>query len=450
MQTRLVAEDGSALLPNLDAFNFAKTYISAALASGSSMELFAMVTELRMFWWVKLHVELVVAYTLTRGVRLGQEGLEKLPQAPQPADDSKAVTCAVHHAWHLATALECGLWRSLGKASVAQTTNEMVALRAFFARQYEPKLNALCSRVHQLNVEVIAAVGLTRAAGLTDWSTVEVGVIAAAGLTERLHAAALHSIPIDHAKLMSALINEARRTSKPRPESAPPVTAPPAVPPAPPPGKPPGQPELMVVELDDSEDEAPSPAAAGASVASTSAMEVRRMPGVPDEASAHRLALALLKHRRPCIDYLLSMHQRGSRYQVGFTTLLVRLTLEDLASTLSFVCELSVDQTVHCLGLAALNQWRAYELKIRQAHEAKAEKAKQAEATRCAREKAAKTASEKAAKMALEAAKMASEAAKMASEAAEERLWTGSPDSVGGQLLRESTGLVCGPPHDCL
>ena len=360
---------------------------------------------------------------------------ELLPHAPQPADesysrlhDSTAVTCAVHHAWHLATALECGLWRRLGKTSLIQTTNEMVSLRAFFARQYEPKLDALCRRVHQSNV----------------------GVLAAAGLTERLHAAALHSIPIDHAKLMSALINEARRTSKPRPESAPPVTAPPAVPPAPPPGKPPGQPELMIVELDDSEDEAPSPAAAGASVASTSAMEVRRMPGVPDEASAHHLALALLKHRRPCIDYLLSMHQRGSRYQVGFTTLLVRLTLEDLASTLSFVCELSVDQTVHCLGLAALNQWRAYELKIRQAHEAKAEKAKQAEATRCAREKAAKTASEKAAKMALEAAKMASEAAKMASEAAEERLWTGSPDSVGGQLLRESTGLVCGPPHDCL
>ena len=210
MQTRLVAEDGSALLPNLDAFNFAKTYISAALASGSAMELFAMVTELRMFWWVKLHVELVVAYTLTRGVRLGQEGLEKLPQAPQPADDSKAVTCAVHHAWHLATALECGLWRRLGKTSLIQTANDNVALRAFFARQYEPKLDALCRRVHQSNV----------------------GVLAATGLTERLHAAALHSIPIDHAKLMSALINEARRTSKPRPESAPPVTAPPAVPPA--------------------------------------------------------------------------------------------------------------------------------------------------------------------------------------------------------------------------
>jgi hypothetical protein len=273
----------------------------------------------------------------------------------------------------------------------------------------------------------------------------------------------------------------------------------------------------MVVELDDSEDEDPSPtaAAAGASVATASAMELRRMPsavpgvpdvprvvpgvpddvpgvpnaphavpGVPDEPSARRLALVLLKHRRPCIDYLLSMHQRGSRYQVGSTALLVRLTLEDLVSTLSGVCELSVDQTVHCLGLAVLNHVEqqqkleeaalnhvkqqqqkkpeeareAYALKIRQA-EAKAEKAKAEKArlaTRWAREKAATTAaktaaemaSETAAKMALEtAAKMALEtAAKMALEAAEERLWTGSPDSVAGRLLHESTGLVRGSP----
>jgi len=508
MQTRVVADDGSALLPNLDAFNFAKTHISAVLASG----LLVMAAELRMSWWVKLHVELVVAYTLTRGVRLGPEGLEKLPHAPQPADesysrlhDSTAVTCAVHHAWHLATALECGLWRRLGKTSLIQTANDNVALRAFFARQYEPKLDALCRRVHQSNV----------------------GVLAAAGLTERLHAAALHSIPIDHAKLMSALINEACRTSKPppvtapvakpRPESTPPVTAPVAEPPTPPPGKPHGQPEQMVVELDDSEDESPSPtaAAAGAAVATASAMELRRMPsavpgvpdvprvvpgvpddvpgvpnaphavpGVPDEPSARRLALVLLKHRRPCIDYLLSMHQRGSRYQVGSTALLVRLTLEDLVSTLSGVCELSVDQTVHCLGLAVLNHVEqqqkleeaalnhvkqqqqkkpeeareAYALKIRQA-EAKAEKAKAEKArlaTRWAREKAATTAAKTAAKMASEtaaqmaletAAQMALEtAAKMALEAAEERLWTGSPDSVAGRLLHESTGLVRGSP----
>jgi membrane protein involved in colicin uptake len=162
----------------------------------------------------------------------------------------------------------------------------------------------------------------------------------------------------------------------------------------------------------------------------------------------------------------------------------VRLTLEDLVSTLSGVCELSVDQTVHCLGLAVLNHVEqqqqleeaalnhvkqqqqkkpeeareAYALKIRQA-EAKAEKAKAEKArlaTRWAREKAATTAaktaaemaSETAAKMALEtAAKMALEtAAKMALEAAEERLWTGSPDSVAGRLLHESTGLVRGSP----
>jgi hypothetical protein len=216
------------------------------------------------------------------------------------------------------------------------------------------------------------------------------------------------------------------------------------------------------------------------------------VPGVPDEPSARRLALVLLKHRRPCIDYLLSMHQRGSRYQVGSTALLVRLTLEDLVSTLSGVCELSVDQTVHCLGLAVLNHVEqqqqleeaalnhvkqqqqkkkpeeareAYVLKIRQA-EAKAEKAKAEKAkaekakaekakaekarlaTRWAREKAATTAAKTAAEMASEtAAKMALEtAAKMALEAAEERLWTGSPDSVAGRLLHESTGLVRGSP----
>jgi hypothetical protein len=189
------------------------------------------------------------------------------------------------------------------------------------------------------------------------------------------------------------------------------------------------------------------------------------VPGVPDEPSARRLALVLLKHRRPCIDYLLSMHQRGSRYQVGSTALLVRLTLEDLVSTLSGVCELSVDQTVHCLGLAVLNHVgqqqqleeaalnhvkqqqqkkpeearEAYALKIRQA-EAKAEKEKERLRTGWAREKAATTAAKTAAKMALETA------AKMASEAAEERLWTGSPDSVAGRLLHESTGLVRGSP----